>query len=67
MGAADPRREFLILVDRMRTAQKEYFRFRTGAKLELSRNLEREVDEILRITLAPATLFPMTDDQKEIR
>ena len=36
--------EFIILVEEMRSAQKEYFRTRSATSLNRSKQLEREVD-----------------------
>ena len=36
--------KFIKLVDQMRTAQKEYFKSRSGASLTKSKSLERQVD-----------------------
>lgn len=38
-------REFFRLVERMRAAQREYFRTRSGAALRDSKRLEQAVDE----------------------
>lgn len=40
--------QFIDLVCRMRSAQKQYFRTRTLADLDESKKLEREVDNALR-------------------
>lgn len=40
--------EFKQLVARMRQAQKDYFRIRSGDALLLSKKLEREVDAALQ-------------------
>lgn len=43
-------KEFFHLVERMRTAQKEYFRTRSGSALRDSKRLEQAVDnEIERV------------------
>ena len=39
--------EFISLVERMRTAQKAYFRRRTPEALQTSKELEREVDRVI--------------------
>ena len=41
-------KEFVLLVDTMRKAQKEYFRGRMGRDLEKSKKLEKEVDDMIR-------------------
>ena len=41
-------KNFIDLVCRMRSAQKQYFRTRTFADLDESKKLEREVDNALR-------------------
>lgn len=42
--------DFFHLVERMRVAQKEYFRTRLAASLQASRRLEKDVDiEIERV------------------
>lgn len=38
-------REFYDMVCRMRKAQKEYFRTRSGQALSVSKRLEREIDD----------------------
>lgn len=38
---------FMNLVEKMRNAQRRYFRFRDPAVMEQSKRLEREVDDIL--------------------
>lgn len=40
--------EFIELVAKMRSAQKAYFRTRNYADLDLSKQLERQVDNALR-------------------
>jgi hypothetical protein len=40
--------QFRSLVNRMRVAQKTYFAQRTGDALQLSKQLEAEVDKALR-------------------
>ncbi len=40
-------REFLLLVQRMRQAQKDYFAHRERETLELSKSLERQVDQFI--------------------
>lgn len=43
-------REFFDKVSEMRTAQKEYFKYRSNAALNRSKALEREIDsEIARV------------------
>lgn len=39
--------EFAELVEKMRKAQKEYFRTRTQEALAISKNYESEVDKVL--------------------
>ena len=44
------KREFFEKVSEMRDAQKEYFKTRSSASLNKSKNLEKEIDdEILRV------------------
>ena len=45
--------ELARLVNEMRTAQKEYFRTRSGSALENSKRLERKVDEAVGEVLRP--------------
>lgn len=55
--------QFIDLVCRMRSAQKQYFRTRTFADLEESKKLEREVDKALQEYNEPSfyfSLFPRT-------
>lgn len=52
--------EFLVLVDKMRTAQKEYFKFKTKTDLKRSIALEAKVDEQLK-KLANENYFKKTD------
>ena len=40
--------EFALVVERMRTAQKEFFRTKSTTALEDARRLERKVDRGLR-------------------
>lgn len=54
--------QFIDLVCRMRSAQKQYFRTRSYADLDESKKLEREVDQALRDFSAPKdqmSLFPL--------
>ena len=54
-------KEFIDLVCRMRSAQKQYFRTRSYADLDESKKLEREVDKALRDFSNPKdelSLFP---------
>ena len=44
---------FADLVKRMRHAQQQYFRYRTKAWLELSKRLEKEVDDAIRDIFQP--------------
>lgn len=39
---------FALLVERMRKAQKAYFKCRSGDTLRESMNLEKEVDSVLK-------------------
>lgn len=55
-------KEFIDLVCKMRSAQKQYFRTRSLADLDESKILERQVDNALRFFSQPAnqpTLFPL--------
>lgn len=45
------------LVQKMRVAQKVYFRTRSTADLAASKQLERDVDRAVADALAPPTLF----------
>jgi len=40
-------KEFILLVETMRTKQKEYFRGKMGRDLDAAKKLEREVDKFL--------------------
>jgi len=40
--------DFLQLIAKMRTAQKDYFQFRSKRDLQLSMRLEKEVDEAIK-------------------
>ena len=40
--------EFAELVEKMREAQKEYFRIRTSEALRISKQYEKQVDEQLK-------------------
>ena len=54
--------QFIDLVCRMRTAQKQYFRTRHCDDLDESRKLEREVDQALRDFSNPQnqlSIFPL--------
>jgi hypothetical protein len=45
--------EYAALVERMRRAQQEYFRTRAIIALNISKKLEREVDEATESILGP--------------
>ena len=45
--------EFVNLVKKMRTAQKDYFHTRTKAALERSKQFEKEVDQAIQDYLYP--------------
>ncbi|HHK40966.1 MAG TPA: hypothetical protein ENJ50_00990 [Planctomycetaceae bacterium] len=49
----DRLKDFADLVQRMRQAQQQYFRYRTKAWLELSKRLEKEVDDAIRDIFQP--------------
>lgn len=54
-------KDFIDLVCRMRSAQKQYFRTRSLADLDESKRLERDVDKALREISSPSnqmSLFP---------
>lgn len=51
--------QFIDLVCRMRSAQKQYFRTRSYGDLEESKKLEREVDQALRDFSNPTVLVPL--------
>lgn len=58
--------QFIDLVCRMRSAQKQYFRTRSYDDLEESKKLEREVDQALRDFSNPKdqlSLFPSAASQ----
>ena len=40
-------KEFADLVEKMRKAQKEYFKMRTGENLLIAKNFEKQVDDAL--------------------
>lgn len=40
-------KDFILLVEKMRTAQKDYFRNRQKIDLDKSRQLERSVDKFI--------------------
>lgn len=55
-------KEFIDLVCRMRSAQKQYFRTRSYGVLDESKKLEREVNQALRDFSNPKdqlSLFPL--------
>lgn len=59
-------KEFINLVCKMRSAQKQYFRTRSYADLDESKKLEREVDQALRDFSNPndqLSLFPSAASQ----
>lgn len=60
-GAPETLRDLADLVERMRSAQRRYFRVRTPAALERSKKYERDVDracdKILRPRPAEPSLF----------
>lgn len=41
-------KEFFSLVEKMREAQKEYFRCRSSSELSKSKRLEKEVDDEIK-------------------
>ena len=45
--------DFVSLVKKMRTAQKDYFHTRTKAALERSKQFEKEVDQAVQDFLYP--------------
>lgn len=45
--------QFIDLVKRMREAQKTYFQGRSRESLELSKSLERQVDEEIKLSTDP--------------
>ena len=49
----DRLKDFADLVQRMRQAQQQYFRYRTKPWLELSKRLEKEVDDAIRDIFQP--------------
>jgi hypothetical protein len=48
-----PDNEFIDLVSRMRSAQREYFRSRDRQVLQRSKELERAVDAAIELRAAP--------------
>jgi hypothetical protein len=59
-------KEFIDLVCKMRTAQKQYFRTRLHDDLQQSKEYEREVDQALREFSNPKdqlSLFPSAASQ----
>jgi hypothetical protein len=46
-------KEYAALVERMRTAQNEYFRTRAGSILAVSKSIEKKVDEATESILGP--------------
>lgn len=52
MALHDPK-EFLDLVSRMRGAQKQYFKTRDRDVLQLSKQLERQVDQYIEAQRRP--------------
>lgn len=55
-------RELALLVQRVRQAQRDYFRSKSPAALELSKRLERELDEAAERVIEGPGLF--TDEQE---
>lgn len=49
--------EFFELVCQMRLAQKDYFKSRRPTALERAKELERQVDEVLKLGLYTGGLF----------
>ena len=45
------------LVNKMRNAQREYFRTRSASSLEDSKRLEKQVDQAIAEVLSQPTLF----------
>lgn len=43
------RRKFIELVESMRKAQRDYFYYHRGSDLEKSKQLEKQVDEAIKI------------------
>lgn len=50
-------RQLAELVNKMRNAQREYFRTRSASSLEESKRLEKEVDRAISEALSQPTLF----------
>lgn len=55
--------QFIDLVCRMRSAQKQYFRTRSYGDLDKSEKLEREVDNALRELTNPYGLLALPFDE----
>jgi len=55
--------QFIDLVCRMRSAQKQYFRTRSLADLDESKILERQVDQALREITNPYGLLAIPFDE----
>lgn len=55
--------QFIDLVCRMRSAQKQYFRTRSYGDLDESKKLEREVDQALREITNPYGLLAIPYDE----
>jgi C4-dicarboxylate-specific signal transduction histidine kinase len=62
---ADEFKSFIMLVGEMRNSQREFFRTRSNTALEVSKRLERRVDERLKELAQSARqlgLFSKEDD-----
>ncbi len=53
-------KEYAALVERMRTAQSEYFRTRAIFALNVSKKLEKDVDEATESILGPDRIINQT-------
>ena len=53
-------KEYAALVERMRTAQNEYFRTRAKLALNVSKKREKEVDEATDLILGPDSIKNQT-------
>ena len=53
MPEQEPKEDFVILVKRMREAQKEYFRTRTKEALQFSKKLESRMDAAIKDVQMP--------------
>lgn len=57
--SSDQLKKFTLLVQEMRDAQKAYFRTRNPTHLEMSKQLEKQVDRMVREILDDQSkLFP---------